>query len=94
MESNIWIDGENCKTKDEMLRTFSEILQFPDYFGYNWDALSDILYELSMSTSCRVMIYNYGSFLSEELESKEIFKDIIDNLGAESKISFWKTKRI
>jgi RNAse (barnase) inhibitor barstar len=29
--------------KDELLKTLSEILYFPDYFGFNWDALFDCL---------------------------------------------------
>ncbi len=28
---------------DELLRSLSEILKLPGYFGYNWDALSDCL---------------------------------------------------
>lgn len=30
-------------SKEELFRQFSEKLEMPDYFGYNWDAISDCL---------------------------------------------------
>ncbi|MFV8752352.1 barstar family protein [Nannocystaceae bacterium ST9] len=29
--------------KAELLRVLHEVLEFPDYFGFNWDALADCL---------------------------------------------------
>jgi RNAse (barnase) inhibitor barstar len=35
------------KEKDELLRAIATALEFPDWFGQNWDALEDCLSDLS-----------------------------------------------
>ena len=35
------------KSKDELLRRVAQALQFPEWFGGNWDALEDCLSDLS-----------------------------------------------
>jgi len=37
------IDIGDALSKAQLLERFSEALKFPDYFGYNWDALYDVL---------------------------------------------------
>ncbi|GAB4336543.1 MAG: hypothetical protein OHK0047_26020 [Leptolyngbyaceae cyanobacterium] len=39
----ICLDGEKITTKTEFLQAAAQALQFPDYFGYNWDAFEDCL---------------------------------------------------
>jgi hypothetical protein len=41
------LDGESIRGKDDLLRATAEALQFPDYFGMNWDALLDCLRDLA-----------------------------------------------
>ncbi len=40
------LDGNRCKTKDELLEEFVSVLKFPTYFGQNFDALYDSLTDL------------------------------------------------
>ena len=40
--------------KEQLMRVLEETLRFPDYFGRNWDALSDCLRDLSWLPSGRV----------------------------------------
>lgn len=35
--------SDNIKSKNELLDDMKQKLLFPDYFGYNWDALYDCL---------------------------------------------------
>jgi RNAse (barnase) inhibitor barstar len=35
------------KGKSELLSELNKVLNFPDYFGYNWEALSDCLRDFS-----------------------------------------------
>lgn len=43
----IRIDLAGCTDKATLLARFAAALQFPDWFGHNWDALSDCLTDLS-----------------------------------------------
>jgi RNAse (barnase) inhibitor barstar len=41
-----YIDGEEVTSKEKFLRVAKVSLQFPDYFGYNWDAFFDCLKDM------------------------------------------------
>jgi RNAse (barnase) inhibitor barstar len=43
----VHIDLAGCTGKEEVLRRFARALQFPDWFGSNFDALADSLGDLS-----------------------------------------------
>lgn len=38
--------SSGIKTKEELFMELSKNLRFPEYFGYNWDALADCLQDL------------------------------------------------
>ncbi|MFI9550611.1 barstar family protein [Nonomuraea endophytica] len=37
------LDGRLCRTRATFFAEVARVLRFPDYFGHNWDALSDCL---------------------------------------------------
>lgn len=41
------LDLADCAGKSDLLRRFATALDFPDWFGQNWDALDDCLGDLS-----------------------------------------------
>lgn len=56
------VEGE-----DELLNKLSNVLHFPDYFGYNWDALYDCLRDFSwIETKVITMIHTEIPILSKE----------------------------
>ncbi|WP_260478880.1 barstar family protein [Kibdelosporangium aridum] len=40
------LDGSEIRTKAAMLEALAKAMNFPDYFGHNLDALTDVLYDL------------------------------------------------
>lgn len=84
------IRGKNCQTKDGLLNEFSSALQFPYYFGKNWDALDECITDLSwlkgdvyvlLITDADLLVKNGGE---EELET---FLHILTDA-----VNFWKKK--
>ena len=58
------IQGEQIKDKSQFLRSVADILQFPDYFGANWDALGDCLTDMSWNVSAGyVIVYDHPHIL-------------------------------
>lgn len=54
----ICLDGEKITTKTEFLQAAAQALQFPDYFGYNWDAFEDCLTDFDqLSDKGHILLY-------------------------------------
>jgi len=45
------MDLEGCTGKQELLERIARALSFPDWFGFNWDALRDCLTDLSWQST-------------------------------------------
>ena len=41
------VDAASCSTERQLLRVIGTALNFPDYFGENWDALDECLRDMS-----------------------------------------------
>src|ERR1700730_6975517 len=50
------IDGRRCTTKVELLSAFARALEFPSYFGRNWDAFEECLTDLSWMPAAGFLI--------------------------------------
>ncbi len=48
--------GSDISTRDELFERYSAGLSFPDYFGWNWDALDECLRDLHWVRQKRVII--------------------------------------
>lgn len=61
------IDGANCSTKENFFEEVSSRLDFPEYFGGNWDAFNDSFTETLWSQEkpkCIFIILNADKLLS------------------------------
>lgn len=41
------LDARQCPDKDAFLQAIGHALSFPDYYGMNWDALEECLFDMS-----------------------------------------------
>lgn len=53
-----------CHNKQDLLKQYSKVMNFPNYFGYNWDALYDCLLDLDWIEQVYI-IHNEPIELSE-----------------------------
>lgn len=51
------IQGARCSTTPDLLRTLGDALEFPSYYGMNWDALNECLLELLTVVDDRIGSY-------------------------------------
>lgn len=80
------VDGRLCRTKDSLFQEFAEVLDFPNYFGANWDAFEECIKDLSWLEESRylLIITNFSEVLVDNKNDLQIFLGIIKSVfGAE-----------
>lgn len=78
------IDCKKCDTKNNLFKVFANVLKFPDYFGYNWDAFDECVYDLEWikdemdKNTVYIYMYNCKDLLKNSIDKEiEIFFDIV-----------------
>ncbi len=80
------LDGSVMSTLDEMYQEFSSVLQFPDYFGNNFNALEECLTDLEwLSATGYLLIFKNAEHLLEKEQDDvlEGFLSILSEAGEE-----------
>lgn len=82
------IDISDAGDKKAFLDRIAKALQFPDWFGYNWDALNDCLQDLEWLPvrTGYVLIFEHGDLFAAGHEQD--FETAIDVFRAASE--YWK----
>ena len=77
------IKGRHCKTPSTLLDEFARALEFPDYFGHNWDALEECLTDLEWlpAKGYIVLITDAAHVLSHDDSEYETFLEILRDAG-------------
>ena len=78
------VDLESCADKKEFLIRVSNALQFPEWFGNNWDALYDCLNDLSWwpAEGYLLVLENADEFLRHSPEAFAIAQSILSDAAA------------
>jgi RNAse (barnase) inhibitor barstar len=77
------IKGRYCKTPASLFTEFARALEFPDYFGHNWDALEECLTDLEWlpAKGYILLITDAALVLSNDEEEYETFLEILRDAG-------------
>ena len=66
-----YLDGAEMTDKAQLMQEFAAVLNFPDYFGSNWDALHDCLRDVSWldedATHCVLLFDRWEKCTSSNL---------------------------
>ena len=85
------LDGNKMHTGNGLFTEIAEKLQFPDYFGRNWNALDECLQDLDWldSNSIKILINDFNKILKDDhSEEKNIFIDCLTDAAV-----FWETEQ-
>jgi hypothetical protein len=79
------VDGTRCRTKGALLREVATALDFPAYFGNNWDALEESLNDLEwLPARGYVLVFRHADqVLSASPEDRANLVGILGSTGAE-----------
>lgn len=77
------IQGVKCQTTAGLLTEHARALDFPDYFGHNWDALEECLTDLEWlpAKGYILLITDAGCVLPDDEEEYETFLEILRDAG-------------
>jgi len=77
------IKGRHCRTPANLFEEFAQVLEFPDYFGHNWDAMEECLADLEWlpAKGYILLITDAGCVLPEDEEEYETFLEVLRDAG-------------
>jgi RNAse (barnase) inhibitor barstar len=77
------IKGRHCKTPTHLFAEFARVLEFPDYFGHNWDALEECLADLEWlpAKGYILLITDAAHVLPDDEEEYETLLEILRDAG-------------
>lgn len=75
--------GGKCRTRAGLLAEFARVLDFPDYFGHNWDALEECLADLEwLPAKGYVLLLTEAELvLPEDEEDYATFLEVLNDAG-------------
>ncbi|MGD0857128.1 MAG: barstar family protein [Dehalococcoidia bacterium] len=85
------VDLKKVTSKADLLKKVAHTLNFPGYFGMNWDALGDCFTDLSWKPAAGYVLLLTGihQFADHSPADMKIFRDILD-----SSANYWKQKKV
>jgi hypothetical protein len=79
------IDGRRCPTKAALLNEIAGLLEFPAWFGHNWDALVDCMGDAASDQRLAVIVNGSDHVGGDEPGAAVLstLMSIVDDLAAE-----------
>ena len=73
--------NEVVADKNELLHVLDQVCKFPDYFGFNWDALADSLADFHWQPA-RGYILMFEELNSLEDNARKVFMEIVQDVSS------------
>ncbi|MBK8255476.1 MAG: barstar family protein [Polyangiaceae bacterium] len=64
------LDLDGLEGAADLFKRLARVLSFPKYFGYNWDALDEVLADLELSAEKGLVLVAHSSFEAWQSESE------------------------
>lgn len=80
------LSGESCPTKQSLLEEIAWALEFPPYFGHNWDALDECLADLGdwLPAEAYILVFTKANdLLSQSEQDFKTLMEVLQSAGAE-----------
>jgi RNAse (barnase) inhibitor barstar len=86
-----YLDGKKINTKETFLKQAAEAMEFPAYFGANWDAFDECITDLTWCPAQRyVILYDHADiFAQAEPTQYQIALDIFNSAK-----EYWEANNI
>ncbi|MHC5860160.1 barstar family protein [Nostoc sp.] len=86
-----YLDGTKINSKETFLSKAAEAMQFPTYFGANWDAFDECITDLTWCPAERyVILYDHADiFAQADLTQYQIAVDILNSAK-----EYWEANNI
>jgi RNAse (barnase) inhibitor barstar len=77
------VRGSKCRTSTGLFAEFARVLDFPDYFGHNWDALEECLADLEWlpAKGYILLLTDAEQILPDDEEDFATFLEILSDAG-------------
>lgn len=80
-----YLDGAKIRDKKTFLDHVARAMDFPDYFGKNWDALNDCLTDLKSASGYIVLFESPDKFIAGSPSDWDVALDVF-----KTAIEFWR----
>ncbi len=84
-DNNMQLDLSKIQTRRQFMDWFRENFNFPDYFGSNWDAVDECLYDFC-TADITINILNKDKMSEEIAKQYPIFESVIEDFNKLGKI--------
>jgi RNAse (barnase) inhibitor barstar len=77
------VRGKKCRTAAGLFAELAEVLEFPDYFGHNWDALEECLADLEwLPAKGYVLLFTDAELiLPDDEDDFATFVEVLNDAG-------------
>lgn len=77
------VQGKKCGTPSNLFDEFAQALDFPDYFGHNWDALEECLadFEWLPAKGYILLITDAHAVLPDDEDEYETLLEVLSDAG-------------